>query len=175
MTRRLPLLALAVLLGWASVAHAGGNIQVRKPEDPSQIVSAHWDPRRLPIHWVMSKDGLPGSGITNAQLEMQLQAAFASWDALATANVAFTYGGQVDLRDGRNSGAFAAGVDGRNLVTFTDPDFLFNGELAVTLTTYFTDPTVVTAANADLDGDGVADLATGTYPAGSIFDADIVF
>ena len=41
MTRRFPRFALAVLLGWASVAHAGGNIQVRKPEDPSQIVSAH--------------------------------------------------------------------------------------------------------------------------------------
>ncbi len=175
MTRRLPVLALAVLLGWASVAHAGGNIQVRRPEDPSQIVSAHWDPRRLPIHWQLSKDGLPGSGITNAVLATQLQSAFASWDALATTSVAFSYDGQVEVRDGRTTGAFAPGVDGRNLVTFTDPDFVFDGQLAVTLTTFFTDPTVVTAANADLDGDGIADLPTGTYPAGSIFDADIVF
>src|SRR5262249_18122446 len=143
--------------------------------DPSQIVSAHWDARRLPIHWVMSKDGLPGSAITNAQLETQLKAAFASWDALTTANVAFTYDGQVAARDGRDSGAFAAGVDGRNPLTFTDPDSLFNGELPVTLTPYFPDAPTVTAANADLDGDGVADLPTGTYPAGSIFDADIVF
>src|SRR5262249_16745460 len=64
---------------------------------------------------------------------------------------------------------------GRNLVTFTDPDFLFpEGQLGATLTTFFTDNTVVTAANADLDGDGVADLPVGTYPPGSIFDADIV-
>lgn len=175
MTRRLPLLALAVCLGWSGVAHAGGNIQVRRPENPSQIVSAHWDARRMPIHWAFSKDGLPGSALSNTVLETALQNAFASWDALPTANVAFTYDGQVDGRDGGGSGAFSAGVDGRNLVTFTDPDFLFDGQLAVTLTTFFTDPTVVTAANADLDGDGDADLPAGTYPAGSVFDADIVF
>jgi hypothetical protein len=174
-TRGLRLFALAALLGWASVAHAGGNIQVRDPDAPATIVSAHWDQRRMPIHWQLSKDGLPGSTITNAVLETQLQSAFASWDGLATANVSFVYDGQVDARDGRNSGAFGAGVDGRNLVTFTDPDFVFDGQLAVTLTTFFTDPIVVTAANADLDGDGTADLPVGTYPAGSIFDADIVF
>jgi hypothetical protein len=169
------LVLLVALLGWSDVARAGGNIQIRHPDDPSQIVGAHWDQRRMPIHWVLSKDGLPGSGLTNATLEAQLQSAFASWDALPTAAVSFVYDGQVDARDGRGSGAFAAGVDGRNLVTFTDPDFVFDGQLAVTLTTYFTDDTVVTGANADLDGDGVADLRAGTYAAGSIFDADIVF
>lgn len=173
--RRVLLVLLVTLLGWSDVARAGGNIQVRHPDDPSQVIGAHWDQRRMPIHWALSKDGLPGSDLTNAMLETALQGAFASWDALPAADVAFVYDGQVDARDGRGPGAFAPGVDGRNLVTFTDPDFVFDGQLAVTLTTFFTDDTVVTAANADLDGDGVADLAAGTYPAGSIFDADVVF
>ena len=34
---------------------------------------------------------------------------------------------------------------------------------------------VIAAANNDLDGDGIADLPAGTYPAGTIFDGDIAF
>src|SRR5262249_45224271 len=82
----------------------------------------------------------------------------------------------VPLRDAHGPGPTGLGIDGRNLVTFTDPDQLFpTGVLALTLTSTVLGDTVVTAANADLDGDGVADLPLGTYPPGAIFDADIAF
>ncbi len=163
--------ALALCPGWAC---AGGNLEIRHPANPSIIVPTHWDTRRLPIRWLLSKNGLPGSGIDIATLETEIQAAFDAWQALPTSAAAFTFGGQVDTRDAQLGGALALGVDGRNLVTFTDPDLVFApGVLALSLTTSFTGDFVVTAANADLDGDGTADLPVGTYPAGSIFDSDI--
>ncbi|MGH7895186.1 MAG: matrixin family metalloprotease, partial [Candidatus Binatia bacterium] len=163
--------ALALCPGWA---RAGGNLEIRHPANPSIIVPTHWDTRRLPIRWLLSKDGLPGSGIDIATLEAEIQAAFDAWQALPTSSAAFTFGGQVDARDAELGGVLALGVDGRNLVTFTDPDLVFApGVLALSLTTSFTGDFVVTAANADLDGDGTPDLSEGTYPAGSIFDSDI--
>ena len=166
-------MALALCPGWAL---AGGNIEHRKPTDPSIVISTLWDTRRLPIRWLLSKDGLPGSGIGIATLETEIQAAFDAWQALPTSAAAFTFGGRVDARDAHLDGALALGVDGRNLVTFTDPDLVFApGVVALSLTTSFTNDFVVTAANADLDGDGTADLPVGTYPAGSVFDSDIAF
>jgi hypothetical protein len=162
---------LALCPGWA---RAGGNLEIRHPANPSIIIPTRWDTRRLPIRWLLSKDGLPGSGIDIATLETEIQAAFDAWQALPTSAAAFTFGGQVEARDAHLDGALALGVDGRNLVTFTDPDLVFApGVLALSLTTSFSGDTVVTAANADLDGDGTPDLPEGTYPAGSIFDSDI--
>src|SRR5262245_25496279 len=148
---------VAALVAAGGVARAGGNLQIRHPDNPAQIVPVRWDARRQPIHWALSQDGLPGSGIDNPTLRTEVQAGFVAWDALPTADVAFVFDGEVDARDGRANGPFGPGVDGRNLVTFTDPDFVFDdGVLAVTLTTFMTAETVVTAANADLDGDGTA-------------------
>jgi len=162
---------LALCPGWAL---AGGNLENRQPADPSVIVSTLWDTRRLPIRWLLSNDGLPGSGIDTATLEAEIQAAFDAWEALPTSAAAFTFGGRVDARDAQLGGTLALGIDGRNLVTFTDPDLVFApGVLALSLTTSFTSDFVVTAANADLDGDGTPDLPEGTYPAGRIFDSDI--
>ena len=170
-------IAVVVLLALRAVpAGAGGNLELRHPTDPTTIISTRWDTRRLPIRWVLSNDGLPGSGIDIATLEAQLGAAFDAWEAIPTSAAAFTYGGLVDARNAQQDGAFGLGIDGRNLVTFVDPDLVFApGVVALTLTTEFTGDTVVTAANADLDGDGIADLPVGTYPAGTIFDSDIAF
>jgi hypothetical protein len=176
--RRLALLvgaALGLVLE-AAPALAGGNLQIRHPSNPATILPIVWDARRLPIRWVLSEDGLPGSGIALGTLESEIAAAFDAWAALPTSAAAFTYGGRVDARDAKLDGRLGIGIDGRNLVTFTDPDLVFPpGVLALSLSTGFTNDTVVTAANADLDGDGSADLPTGTYAAGTIFDSDIAF
>lgn len=164
------------LLLRADPAAAGGNIQLRHPSNPATILPVVWDARRLPIRWVLSRDGLPGSGIPIDTLESEIAAAFGAWQALPTSAAAFTYGGRVDARDAKLDGRLGIGIDGRNLVTFTDPDLVFPpGVLGLSLSTGFTNATVVTAANADLDGDGTADLPTGTYAAGTIFDSDIAF
>lgn len=157
-------------------AWAGGNTQVRNPSNLSDVINRVWDPRMLPITWVLSQDGLPGSGITNATLASELQTAFTTWESLSTSTLDFTYGGQVPLRQGGLSGRLGPGIDGRNLITFTDPDVVFpTGVLAIAMTFSFTQPTVITDANNDLNGDGTPDIPNGTYPAGTIFDGDIVF
>jgi hypothetical protein len=168
---------LALLVAGASaVAWAGGNTQFRNPANLSQVIDKLWDDRSQPVEWVMSNDGLPGSGITNTALQAELQAAFDAWEALPTSRLDFTFGGQVPLRNAGGDGVLGPGIDGRNLVTFTDPDFTFpTGVLAVAITFSFPTDTVITSANNDLDGDGTADLPVGTYPAGRIFDGDLVF
>jgi hypothetical protein len=169
----------ALLLGVALIparAHAGGDNQIRDPANPAHVIDLVWDDRRLPVRWVLSSDGLPGSGVDGATLAAELGAAFDAWQSLPTSRIAFEYGGTIDARNAGGTGRLGAGIDGRNLVTFTDPDMLFPaGVVAVTVLTGFTDDTVITAAESDLDGDGVADLPPGTYPAGRIFDGDIVF
>jgi protocatechuate 3,4-dioxygenase beta subunit len=170
------LVASLVLAGGVERSRAGGNIQIRDPADPSHVIPTRWDARRLPIHWALAADGVPGSTISPATLEAEVQAAFATWAALPTANVDFVYDGPTPIRHAKANGGFGVGIDGHNIVTFTDPDEIFpTGVLALTLTTAFTGDVTITTANADLDGDGVADLPEGVYPAGTVFDADIAF
>jgi hypothetical protein len=172
---------LAAVIALAATLHAGhalagGNLQVRDPTNPSVVIDTLWDARRLPIHWAMSADGLPGSDIETTTLEAEVLAAFDAWAGVPTSAATLVYDGQVDARDGGAQGPLGARIDGRNLVTFTDPDQIFPaGVLAFTLTSGFLTDVTITADNADLDGDGTPDLPLGTYPAGSIFDADIAF
>ena len=93
---------LALCPPWAL---AGGNLENRQPANPSVIVPTLWDTRRLPIRWLLSKDGLPGSGIDIATLEAEIHAAFDAWEALPTSAAAFTFGGQVDARDAQLGGS----------------------------------------------------------------------
>lgn len=178
-TRRAGLLAtliFGIVGGWAGTVWAGGNTQFRNPANLSQVFTRLRDDRMLPITWVMSSDGLPGSGLSNATLLAELQTAFDTWEALPTSKLDFTFGGEVPLRNTQQGGPLGAGIDGRNLVTFTDPDVLFPpGVLAFAITFSFSQDTVITTANNDLDGDGIGDIPTGTYAAGTIFDGDIAF
>jgi hypothetical protein len=169
-------LIIGVLGVRAGSVWAGGNTAVRDPNNLSQIINRLWDDRMLPIEWLLSHDGVPGSGISNATLTTELTAAFNTWQALPASKMAFTFGGEVPFRDAGQAGPLGAGIDGRNLITFTDPDVTFPpGVLAVAITFTFTHDTVITNANNDLDGDGTPDIPNGTYPAGRIFDGDIAF
>ena len=157
-------------------AWAGGNLQFRNPANLSEVFDRVWDARAGPITWLFSEDGLPGSGIDNSALAAELTAAFDDWEALATSEIDFEFGGEAPFRSAAADGDFGLGVDGRNLVTFTDPDLIFPpGVLAVALVATFPVDTVVDPSNSDLDGDGTPDLPDGVYPAGTIFDGDIAF
>ena len=176
--RGLAILCAALIgLVQGSLARAGGNQQLRNPANLAEVFDRRWDPRQIPLGWVMSADGLPGSAIDNATLSGELQAAFDSWEALATSALDFEFGGEVPFSSGgAGSSPLGPGIDGRNLVTFTDPDLVFPpGVLAVALTFAFTADTIIDASNSDLDGDGSPDLPMGTYAAGTIFDGDIIF
>ncbi len=165
--------ATAVCVG---LAFGGGNTQFRNPSNLSEVFDRKWDDRMLPIVWVMNEDGLPGSAIDNPTLISELTAAFDSWEGLATSRLDFEFGGEVPVSSTGLDGPLSPGVDGRNLVTFTDPDLLFPpGVLAVALTFSFSSDTVIDSSNSDLDGDSVPDIPEGTYAAGTIFDGDIAF
>ena len=168
--------AAALVCVWSLDARAGGNTQVRNPANLSEVFDKTWDDRMLPITWVLSEDGIPGGPISNATLTAELTAAFDTWENLATSKLDYTFGGEVPIRSTGLDGPLGAGIDGRNLITFTDPNLIFPpGVLGVALTFSFTTDTVIDASNSDLDGDAVPDIPEGTYLAGTIFDGDIAF
>lgn len=147
---------------------AGGVLLERDPQNSAIHHQKVRQVSQLPITWYLSIDGLPGSGLSNIELQAILQTAFDTWELSTTSNISFTYAGE--------SNEHEVGVDGINLVTFTDQNFVFDpGVLAVALTYTFATETTITDTNNDLNGDGVADLPNGIYPAGSIYEADIVF
>jgi len=167
--------ALALVLPGLPL-RAGGNTQFRNPSNLSEVFDKTWDDRMLPVTWVMSQTGLPGSGIDNPTLIAELTAAFDSWEALSTSKLDYEFGGEVPIDSVGLGGPLGAGVDGRNLVTLTDPGLTFPpGVLAVALTFSFSNDTVIDSSNSDLDGDAIADIPEGTYLAGTIFDGDIAF
>ncbi|MHC4990354.1 MAG: Ig-like domain-containing protein, partial [Planctomycetota bacterium] len=167
----------ATLLGlWTWSARAGGNIQFRNPANLAEVFDRTWDDRMLPVTWVLSEDGLPGTGIDNATIIAELTAAYDTWESLTTSTLDFEFGGEVPIRTTGLDGPLGPGIDGVNLVTFTDPALIFPpGVLAVSIAFAFPTDTVIDSTNSDLDGDAVPDIPEGTYLAGTIFDNDIAF
>lgn len=160
----------------SGLSWAGGNIQFRDPTNASHIINKVWDERMLPVTWVLSDEGLPGSGIGNESLIGEITTAFNSWENISTSKIDFEFGGEVPISESGLDGPLGPGIDGHNLLTFTDSDMYFPlGVLAYAITFSFTNDTVITDANNDLDDDGVPDIPNGTYPAGTIFDGDITF
>ena len=148
--------------------YAGGNLIQQDPANPGDVIERKWDDRLFPIKWELSSDGDPGSGISNATITAEFTAAFDTWEALATSRLDFAYSGEVNRR--------SSGLDGHNIVTFTDPDVVFPpGVVGLATTFTFTTPYTVDASNSDLDGDGTPDLPEGVYPPGAILDGDIMF
>ena len=155
-----------VLTIFSCLAFAGGNLLQIRTGEPTAHDSVIWQNSQLPIRWYLSSDGL--QGFSNVELQAAIQAAFDTWGQIATSTIAFEYGGEIDER--------LSGIDGKNLITFTDHDYEFQAdELAFAITYTFVNETVVDDTNNDLDGDGTPDIPNGTYPAGSIYEADIVF
>jgi len=137
-----------------------GTFEIRHPANPSIIVPTHWDTRRLPIRCCSARRAAR-FGIDIATLEAEIQAAFDAWQALPTSAAAFTFGGQVVARDADLGGALALGVDGGTRHLHGSRPGVRARRPALSLTTSFTGDFVVTAANADLDGDGTPDLPEG--------------
>ena len=162
--RALVILSVSCL---SQLVSAGGNLLQIDSADQSIYHSVKWTDQQFPIVWHLSEEGYPGSGIDNAQLTLAIEAAFDTWSGLSS-TIQFTNGGVIEES--------SVGVDGINLLTFTDQDYLFPSGIAAFAIHYtFSQETVIDDTFNDIDGDGNRDLPNGTYPPGTVYEADIVY
>ncbi|MGI0117182.1 matrixin family metalloprotease [Zooshikella sp. RANM57] len=155
-------------------ALAGGDLI--KFTDNGDAVPAKWDKRMLPISYVLSDVGYLNSEITNEQIGQEINNALNKWEEINTSYLKFKYLGEVSKFSHKAESIIGTGVDGYNLITFSDPDIEFDEEtLAYCMTTITSSELTVTDINNDLNGDGKQDIPNGIYPRGTIIDADIVF
>ncbi len=160
-------LTLVLISCVSQLTFAGGNLLQLDLDDASVHHSVKWTEQQFPIVWHLSESGYPGSGIDNNQLTQSIEAAFDTWAALSN-KIQFTNGGVVS----ENS----VGIDGINLLTFTDQDYLFpSGVSAFAINYTFAREIIIDDNFNDIDGDGNRDLPNGTYPPGTVYEADIVY
>jgi len=157
-----------VILVHSQQLFAGGNTLQLDITDSTKYHSVKWTPQQFPIVWHLSSDGYPGSGIDNNQLTTEIEQVFDTWSSLNPVILQFTNGGEINEN--------TVGIDGINLLTFTDQDYLFpSGVSAYAVNYTFSQEKTITDTDNDMDGDGVRDLPNGVYPAGTIYESDIVF
>ncbi len=114
----------------------------------------YWSPAGLPLSFWIHQNGAPGIGDGSDFAAIQL--GFNTWTGVAGTTISMNYAGTTVQGD-------ADGLDGINLVTFEDPEFVTlygSAVLAVGVTTSFTEPT-------NFNG-------TDVRP-GEIVDADMLF
>jgi YVTN family beta-propeller protein len=112
----------------------------------------YWDAGDFPLPYVINENGAPG--IADGSDFAAVQAGMDAWSFVPGGDVSLSYGGATPQVD-------AQALDGVNLVTFTDPDFVFPaGVIAVGISTSFTEP-------AFFNGELVRP--------GKIVDADMIF
>ncbi len=179
--------ALAVIvLSAAGEARATGNLETNTA---NTILNRIWHANSFPLPWRFSNSTAPPCGYASAsapaaQLQPAILAAFNTHQNLVDSALSFTFAGNSDPNVQRN-----IGLDGVNLVTFCDAAVLAAdlGFLARTPSTASTLPFSVVAGGGcpagqgstpDLNGGapgGVICFPVGTYPAGTIVDADVEF
>jgi len=142
--------------------------------ESEQVVPLRWHQNNLPYKWHLNEDGY--SSVEFQTLEKQLKQAFQAWQSLPDSHVEFIYSGKTMEAGGGIGSKLSPNIDGINNISFVNSDIEFSKSvLAVCSTAFFYNDITVTEQNNDLDGDGIADLPSGVYPAGTIFDADIFF
>ncbi|UCG52213.1 MAG: Ig-like domain-containing protein [Candidatus Latescibacterota bacterium] len=105
-----------------------------------------------PFIYYVHEDGAPG--INDGSEFLAIETAVETWVTVGGSDFVASYGGPTTQAD-------AEVLDGVNLVTFSDPDYIFApGVISVTLNTSFTEPTV---HNATL------------YRPGEIVETDVLF
>jgi hypothetical protein len=194
MSRRWSLVACALAASTATVAaHAGGVIEgVRFTSEPSSIdgqvivhtVPSRWDDRCIPVFWRVNdtRDPIRNSEVAPvvslADAIRALQRALDTWNAVPTSYITMQIVGTVS-----NPGP--AGFDLVNEITFVDD----RGGTRAQLTRLVEDS--VLEDGDDLNGDGIPDVSAaittcqlvagrtkfpaGSYKAGTILDADVLF
>jgi len=144
---------------------------------PNNLIPVAWryhDPTTLPACAYSSTNAAP------ATLQPAVAAGFTPWQSNPDSRISFTYGGTTSIQ--------SVGADGVNVITFCDSEVLGSelGFLASTPSTSLTAQMTVTAGGGCPAGRGLLDLngnpppggfcfPVGTYPAGTLVDADIRF
>jgi hypothetical protein len=151
--RKVLLLALGATV---IVLPAWGYVTKRQLSNTGAPVQMKWSLAAFPIRWQMNS--ATGANISGSRSqESVVQASFAAWQALATANIGFTQGSSVD-------GSTKAGYDAINLVS-TNVSAAEYGSGALGLTLVFS-----------FDQGGVVDQFSRPIDfAGQITEADILF
>ncbi len=90
----------------------------------------YWDDFDFPLAYTINENGAPG--ISDGSDFSAIQSGMDAWGSVSGAAVSLAFGGTTPQQD-------AQALDGINLVTFTDPDFVFPaGVIAVGISTSFT-------------------------------------
>lgn len=160
-------------------ALAGGNSETLT-RNATKISSSRWDSHAMPVSWLINDQGVANNtnngnatNVSRDQAVASLKAAFDTWQSVSTSSIAFTYAGLTS--EGQ------MGLDGENVVTWTDPVASGSGIAALTVVFSLTAELTVGPSNRDLNLDGQIDLSPALYPdgtvlrAGTIIDSDIAF
>ncbi|MEE9218593.1 MAG: matrixin family metalloprotease, partial [Acidobacteriota bacterium] len=191
-------LATLVASAGAEWARAGENLEEFRVDGNFivGIVQRRWEALALPVGWRIHRDGVinnTNNGNTAPlsvdQAAAVVEQAFQRWNEIPDAALEAVFdlgcnltGLRIDIEclDGKTSTALS-GLDGENIMTWSDPGAVGPSALAVTIITSLQEDLTLTSANRDLNGDGHPDISPLIYPdgvtlpAGTMVDADIVY
>ncbi|MCZ6778824.1 MAG: carboxypeptidase-like regulatory domain-containing protein [Acidobacteria bacterium] len=201
MNRYGQLTAVAFLLAFtAPVPHrAGESLEEFRVDDRGFIIGfapKRWHSLAQPVGWRIHQDGIMNNSsagnttpVSVDETIAALEGTFGQWNSIPESVVAAVFDQDclltglhpgVQCQDGKTSTALT-GVDGENIMTWTDPEAAAVGALGITVIFSLQDDLILTASNRDLDGDGNIDLSPDIYPdgtflpTGTIVDADVSY
>ncbi len=164
---------------------ATGNLEV-VTQGGTAIGNRLWRSTSIPVTWMYNDPSTVGGcsysapNAPAAGLLPVIQTSFNHWQDDPDSTIAFNYGGTTAVTN--------VGADGVNVISFCDATVLASdqGYLARTPSTSLTVPMTVTAGGGCPAGQGLLDLngnpppagycfPVGTYPAGTIVDADVEY
>ncbi len=173
----------AVCLPWLSppAAWGYGNLQFRDAR--TNIVNTLWNQREYDsatfsngIPWMISTNFTAStlSGLNSSQFRGIVSNSFATWQSVPETRIRFTYGGiTTNNPSGTNIVSLppSSKLDGDNIVGFGS---LPSGVLGLTCQFVLNDQYTFTGTNNAFGGtDPDPDIPEGTYPSGTVLDADI--
>ena len=177
---------------------AGESLEVEMDDQRCTIGFApeFWHSLAQPVGWRIHQDGVVNNSSAGNTTPVSvddaiaaLEQTFAQWNTIPEADAEGVFDRDCNLTglhpgieclDGRTSTSLM-GVDGENVMTWTDPEASTVGALAITMICALQEDLLLTSDNRDLDGNGNIDISPDIYPdgtllpAGTILDADISF
>lgn len=150
---------------FSTVLAVGTSFHVRDLNS-GQWLPVHWDERCIPVPWDYTIGGTVD--VVDPLDKNDISAAFQAWQDVPISTIAFYNRSDTTFCD-------AGVMDGINIITWKASYNFPPGVLGNTPVFYY-EVSQTFPAPPDLNGDGTPDCSqAGTYPAGTIWDADIRF